>query len=94
MLQVYKDPYCRRHYASVISFPFLFRTSGYILCAIMAYIMAYGLGDMWVKRKTAGAQPDVSFAYRALAHFSVRPTGFKIKLLPFYKTHLRCALLP
>lgn len=91
-LQVYKEPYCRRHHAAFFSFPVVFRVIGYLIVIVLAYVLAYASGDMWIKRRTDGEQPDVQFAYRAIAHFAVRssssakpskgrrPEGFRLGL--------------
>ena len=79
-MQVYKEPYCKRHFVAIWSFPLLFRLIGYIGCAVLAYCLAYAPGDMWMRRRVAAAQPHVRFAYRVLARFSVRPALFAFAL--------------
>jgi Transmembrane protein 231 len=71
-MQVYKEPFCRRHHASVLSFAVALRVVGYLGCIVLSYTLAYATGEMWMRRKVISTQPDVHFAYRALAFFSVR----------------------
>lgn len=71
LLQVYKEPFCKRHYISVLSFTFLFRLLGYLSCVFLAVVVSHAAGDTWVKRKVTTAQPDVQFQYKAIAQFAV-----------------------
>eukprot|EP00892_Ulva_mutabilis_P010825 jgi/Ulvmu1/8114/UM040_0009.1 len=69
LIQVYKEPFCKRHFVPILSFSFFFRAIGYTLCILLAIIASFASGSMWMKRKMATSQADVQYQYKALAHF-------------------------
>ncbi|KAK3259283.1 hypothetical protein CYMTET_31711, partial [Cymbomonas tetramitiformis] len=79
MVQVYADPYCKRHYASTASVAFCLPLATYIAIFIAACTICYATGSLWIKSNTYLARPEVTFAYEALIIFETgTPGGEKV----------------
>lgn len=74
-VQIYKEPFCKRHYISVLSFTFLFRLFGYVACVFLAAVVSHAAGETWTKHKVSTGRPDVHFQYKAIVQFAVRSEG-------------------
>jgi hypothetical protein len=94
LLQVYKEPFCKRHYISVCSFTFLFRLLGYLSCIFLAIIVSHASGDIWIEHKVTTAQPDVKFRYKALAHFAVCPAAWIMARQHILRSQVLTGILP
>lgn len=63
MVQVYAEPYAKRHYASFFSAAFAYRVFVPCLAVIVSFVIALSTGDMWIKNNVYLEQPDVRFGY-------------------------------
>ncbi|GIL45719.1 hypothetical protein Vafri_2888 [Volvox africanus] len=69
MVQVYKDPLCRRYYGNIIGEAALFRVASYLAAIVLAVVVAYATGGFWVRLKPTNAQPTVHYTNDALLIF-------------------------
>lgn len=72
-VEVFKEPYCRRHYARRLSLAFIARILGIIGSVVLAFVVAYSTGDFWQRTGTWQEQPRVSFTNDMLLVLQVRP---------------------
>lgn len=66
MPQVYQEPLCRRHFASVVSEAWCFRAFVFIATIILSLVIAYNTGGFWLKTSTSIEQPTVHYTWDAL----------------------------
>ena len=59
MVQVYAEPYARRHYAPYLSFAALFRVAVFVLAVAAALMAAYSTGGFYVTDRVYHEQPKV-----------------------------------
>lgn len=69
MVQVYREPLCRRYYGSILGEAFLFRFSAYVAAIVLAFVIAFSTGGFWLKLKADSIQPEVHYTYDALIYF-------------------------
>ena len=63
MVQIYREPYCKRHYAGIFSAAVAYRVIIPILAIIVSFVIALATGDLWIKNSTFLEQPRVTFGY-------------------------------
>ncbi|CAG9462255.1 unnamed protein product [Pedinophyceae sp. YPF-701] len=63
MVQVYKEPLLKRHYASLISNAVAFRALGLVAVLVLAVIASYASGGFWQRLMMTHNQPRVKFTY-------------------------------
>lgn len=68
-VEVYAEPFCRRHFAGRLSGASLFRLIGFLGNVVLAFVIAYSTGDFWQRTSTYQEQPRVTFTNDALVVF-------------------------
>jgi hypothetical protein len=71
-LEIYREPFCRRHYAGRFSLAFWFRALGLAGCVVLAFVIAFATGGFWVRTGTYTEQPKVAFTYDVMLALEVR----------------------
>jgi hypothetical protein len=71
-LQVYQEPLCRRHYASIASTAAGFRVVIRVLAVVLAFLLAFATGGFWRKISHDVVQPTVHYSGDALMVLEVR----------------------
>lgn len=66
MPEVYTEPIARRHFAPRMSAASAFRPLGVAVSLVVAWVVAYSTGDLWLKINSYHEQPEVRFTYDAL----------------------------
>lgn len=66
MVQVYAEPYVKRHYAGRCSAAWCLPFFGVVVAVIISFVLALSTGELWIKEHTFSAQPDVKFTYEVL----------------------------
>lgn len=69
--QVFQDPLCKRHYASIFSIAFIFRLLVFSAAVVLAFLIAYASGGFWERVAMHTEQPTVHYSGDALAIFEV-----------------------
>lgn len=69
MVQVYREPLCRRYYGNILGEAFLFRVVAYLSAIVLAFVIAFSTGGFWPKMKPDNVQADVHYTYDALVYF-------------------------
>lgn len=69
MVQVYKEPLCRRYYGSILGEALLLRVFAYLGAIALALVVAYATGGFWIKLKPDNVQASVHYTYDALLIF-------------------------
>ncbi|EEH59007.1 uncharacterized protein MICPUCDRAFT_56445 [Micromonas pusilla CCMP1545] len=75
MVQVYTEPFARRHYAPYLSVGFLYRPLCIIVSFVLAFTVCLTVGGLWVKTHSYIVQPSVRFKYDALMIFETNQTS-------------------
>lgn len=71
-VQVWAEPFCRRHYAGVLSGALLFRIFHLCLALGMALVVAFSTGGFWIVVVPAYTHPVVRYSNSALLLFQAR----------------------
>mmetsp|Transcript_30562 Transcript_30562/g.58870 ORF Transcript_30562/g.58870 Transcript_30562/m.58870 type:complete len:316 (+) Transcript_30562:281-1228(+) len=66
MVQVYSEPFAKRHYASRFSSAYCFPLSIGIVFIILAFVISYSTGQLWIKNHSYLVQPEVKYTYETL----------------------------
>ena len=86
MVQVYAEPYARRHYAPYLSFAALFRVAVFVLAVAAALMAAYSTGGFYVTDRVYHEQPKVrrrrARGARALARSKFAKFGSGARVVP------------
>lgn len=74
-LQVYQEPLCKRHYASLASPAAAFRVLACVLAVVISFLLAFATGGFWKKINHEVVQPTVHYTGDALMILEVRSEG-------------------
>ncbi|GMH33257.1 hypothetical protein BSKO_01091 [Bryopsis sp. KO-2023] len=66
MVQVYAEPYLRRHYSRRTSCAYCTRVIGHLGTLVLSFVIAYNTGGFWTKTVFEVERPKVAFTYDAL----------------------------
>ncbi|KAK9808580.1 hypothetical protein WJX72_000052 [[Myrmecia] bisecta] len=66
MVQIYAEPFCRRHYGRRFSKAFALRGLLQATSIVLACVIAYATGNLWQKTAIHLEQPKVAFTYDVL----------------------------
>jgi hypothetical protein len=69
---VYRQPLCRRHFASVVSPAALVRVACLLAAVVLSFLLAYATGGFWRKVVHDVAQPTVHYSGDGLMILEVR----------------------
>jgi transmembrane protein 231 len=75
MVQVYEEPYAKRHYASRFSPAYCFPCCSSLIFIIVSFVIAFSTGQLWIKSHTYLHQPDVKFTYEILVVLETNVPG-------------------
>ncbi|GFR40099.1 hypothetical protein Agub_g651 [Astrephomene gubernaculifera] len=75
MVQVYREPLCRRYYGSLLGEAALFRAGAYLAAIVLALVVAYATGGFWVRIKPTNVQATVHYTNDALLVFEGLQSG-------------------
>mmetsp|Transcript_7882 Transcript_7882/g.15352 ORF Transcript_7882/g.15352 Transcript_7882/m.15352 type:complete len:315 (-) Transcript_7882:171-1115(-) len=66
MVQVYKDPICRRYFSPILGFPFIARVVLHLGAIALSLVIAYATGGFWNKIRLQPIQATVHYTNDAL----------------------------
>uniref|UniRef100_A0A7S0WWC3 Transmembrane protein 231 n=1 Tax=Pyramimonas obovata TaxID=1411642 RepID=A0A7S0WWC3_9CHLO len=75
MVQVYEEPYAKRHYAGRFTPAYCFPCCSSLIFIIVAFVIALSTGQLWIKSHTFLHQPDVKFTYEMLVVMETNVPG-------------------
>lgn len=75
MVQIYKEPLCRRYYSDVSGDAVIFRVVAYLGAIVLALVVAFATGGFWIKIKPVNVQGTVHYTYDALLIFEGAAPG-------------------
>ncbi|EFJ52331.1 hypothetical protein VOLCADRAFT_102995 [Volvox carteri f. nagariensis] len=75
MVQVYREPLCRRYYGNFIGEAMWFRVVAYLAAIVLAAVIAYATGGAWVRLKPTNVQATVHYTQDALLVFEGQQSG-------------------
>lgn len=75
MVQVYEEPYAKRHLAGRCSAAYCFPMCTGLLFVIIAFAFAFSTGQLWLKEHTYMKQPEVQFTYETLLLLETETPG-------------------
>lgn len=85
MVQIYKEPLCRRYYSSIIGEATVFRVVAYLSAIVLAFVVAFATGGFWLKIRPDNIQATVHYTYDALFLFEVRKGSCVAAAQCFYR---------